>query len=185
LKAFIFIKKQYLPRNKNFKEDTNMTILYGKKNKKTREEIEQFQIWGYKKALYKIKTCKERKSNKYDYESITEQMAWHIKQTHTLTDKDVVIVGKYNPKFLLQDQMITQCALFRRYVKKAGLYGKGYTPHKCRHTFASLLFQNGVDILTIQQLLGHSDLNTTKVYTHTTTDFLRAEVAKFPTIITS
>lgn len=87
-----------------------MTILYGKKNKKTREEIEQFQIWGYKKALYKIKTCKERKSNKYDYESITEQMAWHIKQTHTLTDKDVVIVGKYNPKFLLQDHMITQCA---------------------------------------------------------------------------
>jgi site-specific recombinase XerD len=76
-------------------------------------------------------------------------------------------------------------ALFRRYVKKAGLDGKGYTPHKCRHTFASLLFQNGVDILTIQQLLGHSDLNTTKVYTHTTTDFLRAEVAKFPTIITS
>ena len=34
--------------------------------------------------------------------SITEQMAWHIKQTHTLTDKDVVIVGKYNPKFLLK-----------------------------------------------------------------------------------
>lgn len=87
-----------------------MIKLHQKKYKKTKEEIEQFQIWGYKKALYKIKTCKERKSNKYDYESLTEQMAWHIRQTHTIVDKDVVIVGKYNPKFLAQDQMITQCA---------------------------------------------------------------------------
>lgn len=87
-----------------------MIETYKKKFKKTKEEIEQYQIWGYKKALYKIKTCKIRKSNKWNYETLTEQMAWHIKNTHSIADKDVVIVGKYTPKLLLQDNMITQCA---------------------------------------------------------------------------
>lgn len=87
-----------------------MIETHEKKYKRTKEEIEQYKIWSYKKALYKIKTCKERKSNVWDYEAITEQMAWHIKNTHRIADKDIVIVGKYTPMFLLQDEMITQCA---------------------------------------------------------------------------
>lgn len=70
--------------------------------------------------------------------------------------------------------------LFRRYLKKSGLEDKGYTIHKCRHSFASLLHQNGVDILTIQSLLGHEDLNSTKIYTHTNVNHLKKEVNKFP-----
>ncbi|QEK12335.1 tyrosine-type recombinase/integrase [Crassaminicella thermophila] len=57
--------------------------------------------------------------------------------------------------------------LFKGYVKKVGLEDKGYTIHKCRHSFASLLHQNGVDLLSIKELLGHENLNSTKIYTHT------------------
>lgn len=40
------------------------------------------------------------------------------------------------------------------------------TPHKFRHTCATMLYEKGVDIFTLQMVLGHSNLNTTKIYTH-------------------
>lgn len=76
-------------------------------------------------------------------------------------------------------------ALFRRYLKKAHIDNKGYTIHKCRHTFASLLHQNDVDLLYIQELLGHEDLNSTKIYTHTSVNHLRKQIEKFPIKINS
>lgn len=70
--------------------------------------------------------------------------------------------------------------LFRRYLKLASLTGKGYTIHKLRHSYGTLLLQNGADLISIQTLMGHSDLNTTKVYTHVDMKHLKQEVKKFP-----
>lgn len=70
--------------------------------------------------------------------------------------------------------------IFNKYKKKAGLEGKGYTIHKLRHSYASLLIQSDVDLLSVQKLLGHSDLNSTKVYTHVNMDYLKEQVDKLP-----
>ncbi len=51
-------------------------------------------------------------------------------------------------------------------LEKAGLAGQGITPHKLRHTFATQLIHKGVDVRTVQELLGHSDLGTTARYLH-------------------
>ena len=69
---------------------------------------------------------------------------------------------------------------FRKYLRRSGLTDKGFTLHKLRHTYASHLIQSGVDLLSVQQLLGHSDLNSTKIYTHVDTAHLKTQIEKSP-----
>jgi len=55
--------------------------------------------------------------------------------------------------------------IVQKAVTKAGLDPK-YSPHKLRHTAATLMLNNGVDIRTLQDVLGHENLGTTQIYTH-------------------
>jgi site-specific recombinase XerD len=68
--------------------------------------------------------------------------------------------------------------MIKIYATKAGITKK-VTPHVLRHSFATDLLQNGADIRSVQQLLGHANINTTQIYTHVTDAHLRDVHKKF------
>ncbi len=56
--------------------------------------------------------------------------------------------------------------LVKKHLLEAGLDSSTLSAHKLRHTAATLMLQNGVDVKTVQEVLGHEHLNTTQIYTH-------------------
>jgi len=66
----------------------------------------------------------------------------------------------------------------KKYALKAGIKRARISPHKLRHTFATLLHSGDVDILEIQRLLGHSSILSTAIYTHTNIKRLKTAVDK-------
>ena len=62
----------------------------------------------------------------------------------------------------------------------AGLDSSKYSAHKLRHTAATLMLQNGVDVRAVQEVLGHDHLNTTEIYTHIDNEALRVAAKANP-----
>jgi len=56
--------------------------------------------------------------------------------------------------------------LVKKYLLMAGLDADNFSAHKLRHTAATMMLSGGVDVRTVQDVLGHENLNTTQIYTH-------------------
>ena len=71
-------------------------------------------------------------------------------------------------------------ALVKKHLSAAGLDASEYSSHKLRHTAATLMLQNGVDVKAVQEVLGHEHLNTTEIYTHIDNDARRVAAKANP-----
>ena len=102
-------------------------------------------------------------------------MRWSI--IPNLTDKQALFVSKRTGKRLTArrvEQIVARC------LQSAGLSGRGFSPHKLRHTAATLMYQGGVDMLALKEILGHESVSTTQIYTHINRQQLRAAVNASP-----
>ncbi|MCI2058849.1 MAG: tyrosine recombinase XerC [Oscillibacter sp.] len=71
-------------------------------------------------------------------------------------------------------------AMVKKRLLEAGIDATQYSSHKLRHTAATLMLQNGVDVRAVQEVLGHEHLNTTEIYTHIDNDSLRVAAKANP-----
>ena len=95
------------------------------------------------------------------YRAASQEWAWQFIFPASQRSRDP-LTGVIRRHHL--DETVPQKAI-REAAKSAGIE-KQVTPHTFRHSFATHLLQNGYDIRTVQELLGHKDVKTTMIYTH-------------------
>ncbi len=126
-------------------------VVRGKGNK-TRELY-------FAENIYKVLVC---------YISVREKTT--LQRGGIVYDKDALFISRNGRR--ISNKTIQY--MLDRQLKKCGLSQKGFSAHKLRHTAATLLYnEKNVDVLMLKEMLGHSQLSTTQIYTHINNELLR------------
>lgn len=101
--------------------------------------------------------------------AISSMRSYLSQRKNTAGSEKVLFLGRSGTR--LTSRSIER--MLRKYARKAGLT-KRVTPHTLRHSFATHLLERGADLKIVQELLGHSSLSTTQIYTHLTKEKLKS-----------
>jgi len=127
----------------------------------------------HRHVLVMGKGKKERVIPLCDKATIASLHAYKVLYSGHLEKEEAFFLNR--DKRALSDQSVRQ--IIKKYQKRARI-PENATPHMFRHTIATLLLENGVDIRNIQTLLGHSSLAVTEIYTHVSLSAQREALGK-------
>ncbi|MDN3664385.1 site-specific tyrosine recombinase/integron integrase [Algibacter miyuki] len=150
-----------LQATKNLKHRTIIAMLYGSGLRIGELISLKLSDFDFKRKQLYIQNAKGRKDR---YTTIAESLFPLLKNYHNTYKPKVYFIenpngGHYSPESIR--------AFLKRNAKTAGIT-KTITPHTLRHSYATHMLEQGIDIRYIQELLGHSRPETTMIYTHVT-----------------
>lgn len=131
----------------------------------------------FKEGIGYIRQAKGNKDRKFVIPIYLLKELKECVELQTRNKEEFLFTGK---KGKLSDRNIQK--IVRLATKKAGI-NKPVHPHTLRHSFATHLLENGLDIRIIQELLGHADLSTTQIYTHISTSTLKKVQSPFDNLM--
>ena len=111
-------------------------------------------------------------------EAITEYLKVRPHEGVKYDSKDALFLSKRKER--ISKRMVQE--IVKRDLGRAGLDMNKFSTHKLRHTAATLMYQNGVDIRALQVLLGHESISTTEIYTHVNAEQVKNAVEQNPLI---
>jgi integrase/recombinase XerC len=107
-------------------------------------------------------------------ENVLSALREYLETREKVQRKDPLFLNRFGKR--LSGRSVEN--IVKKYVELAGIEKENVSPHKLRHTFATLLHHHNVDLLEIKTLLGHQNLSTTQIYTHTNPARLKSAVGK-------
>lgn len=144
------ISELLLIEKKNLSLEKRLLRIYGKGAKERYVPISDFALEYLVKYINEVRNLSPFRSSKY-----------------------IFINNKGQP---LSRQCFWQ--IIKNYAAKAGII-ENVTPHTLRHCFATHLLENGADLRSVQEMLGHSNINTTQIYTHVSSKRIRSAYDMF------
>jgi integrase/recombinase XerD len=147
----------------NLKHRTILILLYSTGMRVS--EIANCRIADIDSKNMRIKIV-QGKGAKDRYTILSQQVLLELRAYYLIYKPKEYLFNGYRPASRYSVRTIQH--LMQKALVKAGLENKNYTIHTIRHSFATHLLDNGTDLYTIKELLGHSNLQTTMRYMHLT-----------------